>query len=169
MATVTPKPAPVDQEVTFTPQALHSVTLILTPERDKVNCPYRFAVPIKTKNAKGNNDLIVGGIFLHPGSNVVSGEDFAAIKNNFFFKRCEKKGVIRVFSPEISEGVAPTGTTRDYDINDALEIIEQSNDIEWLQRCIAKDDRDGIAVSCQQRIKEIQESENRTDGGNNNA
>lgn len=138
------------------------VTLILDPSIDKWSGPYRFPVPILAdpKNKQQEPEVEIDGKipFLAPGSNLVELKHFEAMQRSPFFERCVRKGVVRVCLPEIVEGGRVTGTSADYAMDVAIDIIEQSSDSDWLQRSIAKDDRDGIAQACQGRVREIEET-----------
>ncbi|MBD1995301.1 hypothetical protein H6G00_01480 [Leptolyngbya sp. FACHB-541] len=144
-----------------------AVALLLTPENDKRTSLYRFPVPpapaAQAGGAKGGRnklqELELEGGFLIKGTNLISLETFEAMKTNPFFARCEKKGVIRVYMPVVPDGEKPTGTSADFALEDCQDIIEEASDIDWLNRCIAKDDRDGIPELCQERIKQVEEME----------
>jgi len=141
------------------------VTIVFNPTLVKREGLFRFPVPVAATGKEPVVELNGKIPFLTPGSNLIEVEVYEAMSKSAYFDRFVKNGVLKVFIPEIPEGGRVTGTSADYaNLQDAVDIIEQSNDVEWIQRCLAKDDRDGIATACQNRIAAIQSELNRQPG-----
>ncbi len=94
---------------------------------------------------------------LSPGHQIVTWEEYSQMQQNPFWESFIKKGVITVILPR-PDLEKSTRTTADYNLEDAFDIIAQSQDVDWLRLCMNKDDRDGIVELCQQQIGEIEES-----------
>ena len=141
------------------------VTIVLNPSVVKREGLFRFPVPVAATGKEPVVELNGKIPFLTPGSNLIEVEVHEAMSKSPYFDRFVKNGVLKVFIPEIPEGGRVTGTSADYaNFEAAVEIIEQSNDLTWLELCKAKDDRDGIARTCQERIAAIQSELNRQPG-----
>lgn len=155
MTSATPVQPPVQAPVQAPEKR---VAVMLYPERDKPqrNSPYRF--PTAKTNGKTNAKVEMGmdGDFLSSGPNFPTVAEYEQMCQNPFWERCLKKRVIEVVTqqPESKD----TGTTSDFETADAYTLIEGAVDIEWLKRCLAKDDRSDIQTWISEKIKEIQDA-----------
>jgi hypothetical protein len=134
------------------------VAVMLYPERDKPqrNSPYRFPTPKASGKANAKVEMAMDGEFLAAGPNFLTTEVYEHMCQNPFWERCLKKRVLEVIVQQ-PESKA-TGTTADFDLTDAFTLIEGSVDIEWLKRCLVKDDRSDIQTWASEKIKEIQDA-----------
>jgi hypothetical protein len=146
-----------------TPAYTH-VTIILNPSLAKRNGPMRFATPVTVESpASAKGKVAEPGVemnpivpFLAPGANIVSTEAYLEMQKSPYFASAEKRGIVRIILPQIAEGGRITGTSADYEMSEALDIIDQASDPDWLDLCITKDDRDGISQACKLRKSEIE-------------
>jgi hypothetical protein len=157
-------PTQATEASTENPNALY--TLLLHPEKVKHggiahNGPIRFPVPktasakSKTKEGNGKVEMSLDGRFLSPDQpNFLTLEEFKQIQKHPQWAWALDKGVIELVTP-IAE-CRFTGTTADYEEADAYNVIQGTVDIEWLRRCILKDERSEVGAWCQERISEIQ-------------
>lgn len=147
------------------------VGINLYPDLDKPkrNGPYRFPAGLtpasSAKAANKNQQLEFNEETrrpLTPGFNEVSWEAYQAMQTNPDFGRCVRRGVLKVILPTING--KPTYSTVDYGDDDVADVIEQCNDEAWLERSMAKDDRDGIADLCRQRLDDLKTQTNNPAG-----
>lgn len=155
---------------------LSYVMLVYEPERDapmtggfRRNGVMRLPMP-KTPDekaqARGQSELELEAVSLAPGSdNIVSLKTLKAMEGNPFFASCLRRKVLSIHHAVIPANGKITHTTADFrDLDIALQLIELSNNEEWLNTCIIKDDREGITQACRDRISEIQSSLNHNGG-----
>jgi hypothetical protein len=147
------------------------VTLIWTPDRSRsvdpsvpaLNCPIRF--PILQAAATGgrrnaNQELeVTAQDALIPGTNFVREEVWALMSQNPFIQRFIDAQALVVIEPiKLDEGVDPTGTTLDFEPLSAVQIVNESVDLEWLKTCIVRENREKVIDACRKRIKVVESS-----------
>lgn len=130
--------------------------------------PIRLPVGTETKTTsrgKGakNEDLGVDGIWLNPGLNPMGETAVRQFKSSPWFESLEQMGVIKIMDPlPLADGEVSTGTTKDYNPRDAMEIVRSCDDIEWLRECNAKEtdvERTLVKKAIVARIQELRKAE----------
>ena len=97
--------------------------------------------------------------------------------SNPLIQRFIDVGAIHVILPrKLDEGAELTGTTLDFELAEALKIVTESLDVEWLENCDraeTSNPRKGnsahserIRNLCRSRIKQIQQSSKKTSVAN---
>jgi hypothetical protein len=160
------------------------VRMISTPQNVPVNakqmqlnCDVRFSCPKlspaeikrRKKEAKENEEpydynaeLEMIKIRLSPGSdNRIPYDDYMAVLS---VKNSPFKAAIEGFPPSIKAifpipGIEEADLTTDFNASDAVEIIRESYDIEWLKLCAPKDDRPGMTNVINQRLVQLDRNE----------
>ena len=96
------------------------------------------------------------GIWILPGTNIdVPDEDYEYISRHPVGSEMLARGALKVILPSIEEGKVATETTRDYSEPDALELIRNSSDLDWLERSERKEDRPTVYKVLVEQIKSI--------------
>ncbi len=73
-----------------------------------------------------------------------------------------RRGAIIVKKPDLLAGAIATNTSVDFsDLQDVHDLVYYSLDTDWLQRCIAKDNRPQVDKRCDERLSEIQQLKKR--------
>ena len=132
---------------TSTPKApIGAYTLIVNQQliqhnRNALNGPLHFPIPkpeAKSKKANPNAQLECDSVTLFGGSQTIPQEDYEALQRSQWFQVMRTQGVIQVIEPRpTADGEAApslTGTTADYDDDDALRIVENAADEELLTK-----------------------------------
>lgn len=152
---------------------------IIDPSVPALDSPVRFPViemPQSTPGKRGNanQDLEVKAQApLRHGSNRVEQETWTLMASNPLIQRFIDVGAIHVIIPrELDEGAELTGTTLDFELSEALKIVTDSLDVEWLENCDRAetsnprkghaDHSERIKSLCRSRIKQIQQSAKKT-------
>lgn len=147
---------------------MDTIAVIYRPELLKFHGPFGFSCPRprpKTKDTLNKIELM--HIWLTPGVNFLSLSEqweqlLAHPTNKANIDNLMRKGAILVKKPELLEGAIATNTTVDFsDLDDVRDLIYHANDVEWLRRCIAKDNRPQVDRWCYERIEEIEEIKKR--------
>lgn len=122
--------------------------------------PVRFSRPIERKGRKNPNTIEapeIAGIFIVPGINSIPEVEWEWIQKHPLGSQYCKSGAFRQISPTFAEGQAATGLSMDFAEADALEIVRNMHDIDWLERSDRKEDSQRMAVSnaIAARLKEL--------------
>lgn len=125
-----------------------------------LSCPKHPNVTFDPDKRFLGQALELDSLWLHQGSQLISKQLWEKIKAHppmgAEISRLERKGVIRVIQSSPNNFV--TQTTLDFEVDDALEMVANSWDVEWLRLCITKDNRPEIYKTCVERIKEVEEA-----------
>lgn len=138
----------------------YSTTSNLPPEAR--SRPVRFSRPVKRTNSKARGNVIatpeIQGAFLVPGVNNLSGDDWEFIAKHPIGQQFVSSGAFLLINPTLTEGQVVTGLSLDYSIPDALTIIRNIADIDWLKRSerVEIDKRTEIAEAINRRLKELE-------------
>lgn len=136
----------------------YSTTSNLPPEAR--SRPVRFSRPVKRPNPKARSNVIttpeIQGAFVVPGVNNLSDEDWDFIAKHPVGQRFVSSGAFVVIAPTLAEGQEATGLTVDYALPDALNIIRNIMDVDWLKRSDRKDGRAEISEAIDRRLKELE-------------
>ncbi len=97
------------------------------------------------------------GVFLVPGANLISLADYQAACQHPQWAEKQKQGVIEVLEWNIAAGGSATGTSLDFNPETAFRFITDSSDIEWLKRCLIKDDRAEVQSWLTERLGELEQ------------
>jgi len=119
----------------------------------------RFSRPIERKGRKAANTIEapeIAGVFITPGINSIPQEEWDWIKKHPLGGQYVGSGAFRAIAPELAEGQAATGLSVDFSEPDALTIIRNIFDSDWLERSDRKDERVAVSNAIAQRIKEMQ-------------
>lgn len=147
-------------------------TLIYDPRHDSLRPQNSLMLPIEAVSSpirfprilsrgggrkSGTLDAVeIKGDWIHPGTNLnVPDEDFEHISKHPVGSELIARGALVLVEPSIEEGQIPTETTRDYSEKNALELIRNSNDLEWLEQSERKEERPVITKALTKRITEI--------------
>jgi hypothetical protein len=107
-----------------------------------------------TKDQAQNIELKT--IWLIPGVNEISDEDWAFISKHKDAPEKMRSGAIKPIQMTLKEGQKPSETLADYALLDAREIIFNCFDVEWLERVKVTDTRNEIFRWTQDRIANVQ-------------
>lgn len=142
------------------------VAIVYNPKIENRTNTFIFSCPRNLNQRSGDNKqflteaLETERICLVPGSQLVNAQLWEKLKNyppsGKEISRMMRKGVIRELRSNL-QGDFQTSTTLDFELDDALEIVANSPDIEWLRLCIAKDNRSQVYNACKERIKTVEE------------
>ena len=129
-----------------------------------LNGPLHFPIPkpeAKTRKANPNAQLECDSVTLFGGSQTISLGDYEALQRSGWFQEMRRQGVIQVVEPKPPEDgeAAPelTGTTADYDDDDAIRIVENAADEELLRKAKTFEKRQHILDAIASRLAEIKE------------
>ncbi|HEY9764624.1 MAG TPA: hypothetical protein V6D07_19005 [Trichocoleus sp.] len=141
------------------------VGIIYRPDPKKFQGMVGFSAP----NPQGEGEsgqLEIDQLFLHEGTQFVATERWDRFigfeRNKPLIKRLERLRILTILIPEAEKGASPTGTTVDYpEQDDALMLVENSFDREWLRACFAAEiKRPEVKQACQSRINYVTAQEN---------
>lgn len=148
-----------------------SKTLIYDPKLDYLRPRTSVAAPIEATSSpirfpralsrglskKGTLDTVeTKGGWIHPGTNLnFSDEDYDHISKHPVGADLLSSGALKVVEVSIKEGEIITETTRDYLDKDALELIRNSSDAEWLERSERKEERPVILKALMEQLKAL--------------
>jgi hypothetical protein len=94
---------------------------------------------------------------LVPGANLISLADYQSACQHPQWAAKQAQGVIEVLDWNIAAGSAPTGTSLDFSTETAFRFITDSSDVEWLKRCLIKDDRAEVQSWLTERLGELEQ------------
>lgn len=149
-----------------------SKTLIYDPKLDYLRPRNTVAAPVEATSSpirfprvlsrgvgmkKATLDTVeTKGGWIHPGTNLnFSDEDFEHLARHPVGADLLSSGALKIIEPSIKEGENATETTRDYSDKDALELIRNSSDSEWLERSERKEERPSILKALIEQSKAI--------------
>lgn len=147
---------------------VNSIVATYRPQVVNLNSPLGFACPrprIKQKLGGDKNQIQDVVEILHIW--VVPGNNFFNVQEQWeplmshpttksVIDSLIRRGGILVKKPEIAEGSVLSNTTLDFsDLQDVKDLVYNSNDAEWLRRCVVKDNRPTVDKWCYERIEEI--------------
>lgn len=146
-------------------------TLIYDPKLDYLRPRTTVAAPVEATSSpirfprvlsrgagrKGTLDTVeTKGGWIHPGTNLnFPDEDFEHLSKHPVGSDLLTTGALKVVEPSIKEGEIATETTRDYSEKDALELIRNSSDLEWLERSERKEERPVILKALIEQSKAL--------------
>lgn len=146
-------------------------TLIYDPKLDYLRPRNTVAAPVEATSSpirfprvlsrgtarKGVLDTVeTKGGWIHPGTNLnFPDEDFEHVSKHPVGADLLSSGALKIVETSLKEGEMPTETTRDYSEKDALELIRNSNDSEWLERSERKEERPPILKALIEQSKAI--------------
>lgn len=141
------------------------ISAVSTPV-EATSSPIRFPRPlnrgITTKKPGTLETVETKGDWLNPGTNLnISDEDYEFISKHWFGVQLINSGALKTVEPVLEEGAIATGTTRDYSEKDALELVRNSNDLEWLELSERKEERPVITKALLDRTKAIKALQSR--------
>lgn len=125
---------------------------------EAITSPIRFSRPINRGGTKKTSlDAVeTRGSWILPGTNLeLPDEDYEYIIRHPLGLQLVNCGAFRVVSPTLEEGKFPTETTLDYIEKDALDLIRNSSDIDWLERSEKREGRPAISRAIAEQIKNI--------------
>lgn len=149
------------------------IAIIYRPQLVELNGPIGFTCPRPKPKVRGGDKLLLTGdlemlhVWVIPGNNFYSlADQWEPLLNHSITKvsieNFMHRGAILVKKPQVPEGAMETDTTIDYpDLQDVRDLIRHCNDIEWLRRCLAKDNRPQVDRLCLDRIAEIERVKNK--------
>lgn len=142
------------------------VAIVYNPKIEGRTGSFIFVCPTHPGVTSGDNKaflaqaLEVDRIVLGPGTQLVNEMLWEKMKNHAptgkEIARMEKKGVIRLMRSQFQSNFQ-TKTTLDFELDDALEMIDSSLDVDWLRLCIAKDNRSQVYNACVKRVEVVEE------------
>lgn len=162
----TQRPIATKTDAPQIPEEDKQVAIVYSPKIDGRTGSFIFVCPQNPEITSANNKdflaqaLELERIVLAPGTQLVNQVLWEKMKNHppsgKEIARMEKKGVIRVIysNPQTN---FQTKTTLDFELSDALDMIADSLDVEWLRLCIAKDNRSQVYNACVERVKLVEE------------
>jgi len=146
-------------------------TLIYDPKNDQLrpqntvmapveaySSPIRFPRTLSRGTArKGSLETVeTKGGWIHPGTNLnITDDDYEYIGKHPVGSELIARGSLRVVEPTLAEGQTITETTRDYSEKDAIDLIRNSNDLDWLQQSERKEERPVLLRNLAKRIIEL--------------
>jgi hypothetical protein len=163
-----PKPIAAKTEVTQTeiPEEDKQVAIVYSPKIDGRTGAFIFVCPQNPEVVSVNDKaflsqaLELDRIILAPGTQLINQQLWEKMKKHppaaKEITRMEKKGVIRVIYSNLQSNFQ-TKTTLDFELDDAMDIISASLDVDWLRLCIAKDNRSKVYNACVERVKIVEE------------
>lgn len=105
------------------------------------------------------------GAWIYPGSNLnIPDEEYEYITKHPIGQQLISRGALRVIEAKLEEGKLATGLTQDYTEPDAMELIRNSYDLDWMERSARREDRPVIAKALSERIKGLSTSRSQTNG-----
>lgn len=119
------------------------------------------SAPVASKSAKVIMMPELECLTLKKGTNFVPLETWQAVEkfdgNQSMLAQMKQQQSLKVFTPNAEN---PVGSTSDYDnLDDVAEIVGGVNDKAWLNRSLARDQREAVFRLIEQRLKDIQDDE----------
>lgn len=155
-------PEPDFREVNQEPELITPFAVIYEPTRDgkSQNHLQRYTRPVNYDSvaAGAEPEISLQGTWLKPGRNHISVEEWEYIQSQPEFKQQQRKGVFAVI-----EGIPtdnPTGTLEDYEEEDAIELAENTYDLEELKLEVARERRVNVIKACREQIQAIEDQMN---------
>lgn len=127
---------------------VHTVILdgrkLRTPQGLVTNGPVRYVCFADNSPKARNNTPEFLEVWLQPGgpNHNLSDEQIAILKNSEIGKEHIAAGIITIISPKDLEKAS--GTSADYDEAEAIALIRDSEDRDWLEESRAKEDRPAV-------------------------
>jgi hypothetical protein len=142
---------------------------VLDPSRPTPNHPVRLPI-IQTAGkgeTKGKELEVLATEPLIQGSNLVKEEVLSVMEKNEWFQKFVDCGAIFVVRPRKENADKLTGTTLDFSVAEARQIVNESLDLDWLDKCISAEsasqdtsrDTDAVITSIRSRKKLIENSQ----------
>lgn len=138
------------------------VAVIYQPDPKKFSGPIGFGAPAP-KGTKKAGELETIQVVLSVGTQFVEFDKWEKIEsfegNKSVLKRLTKRRILTVIKPDVPEEDFPTRTTKDFsDEDDALQLVENSFHLEWLQACFNQEtQRPRVREACQGRIQVVRQ------------
>jgi hypothetical protein len=134
------------------------VMLLLRPEKGSMAKGFTRSGPIRFQYvvSEGTDRTApeVGGVVVVPGSsNRITYEEFQALLKTPHFERTIGKGMIQVIRP--IPGIKESNSSLDFEVDDAVDLINEATDEKWLNMSLTKDERPGIPEACQERLNTL--------------
>lgn len=112
------------------------------------------------RGSKKIEEVELGQLVLNRGVNFVDAAEWAKVEamptNESPLKWMKTKGALLIYAPDADE---PVGATSDYaDISTVADIVNNCEDVDWLRRSLARDQRRPVFELISQQLKEIEEN-----------
>lgn len=125
---------------------------------EAISSPIRFARTIVRPGKKTTalDAVETRGFWIVPGTNFdIPDEDYDHICKHPTGSALLSSGAIKVILPTLEEGQPFTETTKDYSELNALDLVRNSSDLEWLERSEKKEDRPAVLKVLIEQVKSI--------------
>lgn len=125
---------------------------------ESISSPVRFARTITRPGKKTTalDAVETKGFWIVPGANFdIPDEDYEHISKHPVGSALLSSGSLKVITPILEEGQPFTETTKDYSEPNALELVRNSSDLEWLERSEKREDRPAVSKLLIERVKSL--------------
>lgn len=118
-----------------------------------INGPVRYVAFADNSPKAKNGSPEFLEVYLSPGgpNHNLSDEQIAILQNSEMGKEHISKGIITIISPKDMENAS--GTSSDHDETEAIAMITDSEDTDWLEQSLAQEKRPAVreAIKAQQK------------------
>ena len=139
------------------------IGVIYNPDPKRFSGPLILSAPDPKSQGTDVSKLETLQVCLSTGTQFVEFDKWEKIEafegNKVLLERLKRRRVLTVLRPDIPEDALPTCTTRDFvDDEDALQLIENSFHLEWLQACFNQEtQRPRVRQACGSRLQEVRQ------------